>query len=994
MEHNLIIAGVGGQGILTIARGLSLAALNRGLHVKQAEVHGMSQRGGAVEAHVRIADHEIYSDTVGAGRADLIVAIEPLESLRYVQYLAPGGAVVVSTNAFVNIDDYPPIESVLDRVAQFPRHALLDMEKLARAAGSPRSANMVALGAASLYLQMDPAALEEAVAELFQAKGEKLVACNRRAFRFGRNAAAAYVDGLLRGAAPKAVRQWIDTLAPEHLAGDNPPEADAVAIEETPDRLSGAEAHAFESTLVRAYNEGRRRLYEHEVYSLVEIVGAITPPRHLFLPRGRVITRDALSRFPGERLVLKLVSPDVVHKSDVEAVAFVPNQIEAVRREIDRMVERHAAAGEVAGVLLVEYVEPEFRGFGSELFVGIRATREFGPVIAAGLGGLETEYLATRMAPGAAVAKALANHTTPERFLETFKLTAAYDVIAGQVRGHKRLVSDGELLRCFRAFINIARRFCVDRGEEGPDIGELEVNPFAFRGQRLVPLDGRGSMQTATRIPPKRPLEKAAGLLEPKSMAVVGVSSKSMNFGRIILGNVVRCGYPIDRLWVVKEGEEAIDGVRCVPSITALPQPVDLLVVATPASGLPAVVEEANASGKVRAGILISGGVGEADGAEELTQAVRDALRRGRERPDGGAVFLGPNCMGLQSRPGRYDTFFIPQRKLDTRWTAPARRVALISQSGAFIVSRLSNLSTLDPAIAVSIGNQMDLTLSDVLWTVSEREDVDAIGVYVEGFADGDGAEFVRAVKAVVARGKTVVFYKAGRTAVGRNAAAGHTASVAGDYDVCLAAAENAGALVASGFKEFEQLLEVATYLHGKKVRGDRVYAITNAGMEAVGMADAIRGPGYEVRMEPPSAELRERFAAILARHKLDRLVNLRNPLDVTPAAGDAVFAEAIELLLASEEVDALIVGGVPLTPEMKTAPDEIDEAGSLAKVVPEAFRASDKPVVFVVDAGSLYDPLANAVHEQGVPVFRSADQAVAALGRYLRSRAGASRSG
>ena len=152
MKHDIIVAGVGGQGILTIARGLSRTALDKGYSVKQAEVHGMSQRGGAVYSHVRISDKELFSDLIPAGQANMVLAVEPLEALRYVQYLRADGVVIANTNAMMNLTYYPAIEEVLDRVATHPRHVLIDMEKLARAAGSPLAANMVGLGAASLFL--------------------------------------------------------------------------------------------------------------------------------------------------------------------------------------------------------------------------------------------------------------------------------------------------------------------------------------------------------------------------------------------------------------------------------------------------------------------------------------------------------------------------------------------------------------------------------------------------------------------------------------------------------------------------------------------------------------------------------------------------------------------------------------------------------------------------------------------------------------------------
>ncbi|MEW6251195.1 MAG: acetate--CoA ligase family protein [Planctomycetota bacterium] len=827
------------------------------------------------------------------------------------------------------------------------------------------------------------------------------------------------------------MRAWIDSLSADELSRPEPPIPPTFDdITSAENRLTGAEATAFERTLLRAYEEGRRPLYEHEVYMLVELIGAISPPKYVFVPKDALLAREALEAFPGERIVLKLVSPDVVHKTEAGAVVFVPKDYDTVRREIERLFARHAQA-RVAGVLVVEFVERRAGGLGTELFVGVRATREFGPVIAAGLGGVDTEYLASKMRPGIAVAKACALDTTAEEFFELFKQTAAYDFLAGRARGHSRTVSDGELLRCFRAFISLARHFCIDRGAEGPDVAELEVNPFAFRQQRMVPLDGRGRLGPADKRPLPRPAEKVRRLLEPRAIGVLGVSSKGSNFGRIILNNIKACrgkGQRDEgtkgqrgnahggRLYVVKEGEKEIDGVPCVPNVAALPEFVDMLVVAAPAAAMPQVTREIVASGKVGAAVIIPGGAGEKEGSQELEKQIRDAIVAGRQQPDGGPVFLGPNCMGIQSRPGRYDTFFIPQAKLDTRWSAPARRVALVSQSGAFIVSRLSNLETLDPALTISLGNQIDLSVADLVQAVGERDDIDVIGVYVEGFTNMDGLDFVRAVRGATLAGKTIVFYKAGRTPSGRSAAAGHTASVAGDYDVCLAAAANAGALVVESFRDFEQLVELATALHGK-VSGERCQVksekagsattatgavspvtchlspvprlgcVSNAGFETVGMADNVVGPDYRVEMAQLGETAKSRLTEVLAKYKLDALVNVRNPLDLTPMATDAAYEECVRVMLDSPEVDAVIASLVPLTPAMLTTPEEISKAGSLVQRLPRLFAEARKPVVANIDSGSLYDPMVKALRAAGVPVFRSSDQAVRALGRYLTHR-------
>ena len=274
---------------------------------------------------------------------------------------------------------------------------------------------------------------------------------------------------------------------------------------------------------------------------------------------------------------------------------------------------------------------------------------------------------------------------------------------------------------------------------------------------------------------------------------------------------------------------------------------------------------------------------------------------------------------------------------------------------------------------------------------VGERDDIDVIGVYAEGFNNLDGLDFVRAVREVSASGKLVVFYKAGRTPSGRSAAAGHTASVAGDYDVCLAATANAGALVVESFKEFEQLVDLATALHGKSRAAfgavPRLGAVSNAGFETVGMADAVIGRNYRVEMATLSDESKQKLVQVLTGHKLGKLVNARNPLDLTPMATDQAYAECVRVVLDSPDVDAVIASLVPLTPSMLTTPDEIAKPGSLVELLPKLFAASDKPVVVNVDAGNLYEPMARALRLAGLSVFRSCDQAAHALGRYLCHR-------
>lgn len=193
MKKDIILAGVGGQGILSIAASIGMAAISSGLHLKQAEVHGMSQRGGDVHSDLRISDKEIASDLIPEGKADMVISVEPMESLRFVPMLAPGGWLVTNITPYVNIPNYPDIESVIKAVKSFPNHVALDADKIASDMGQKRSANMVILGAASLFVGIEFSELEKAVKNLFRSKGNDVVDSNIKALQAGREFAENYI---------------------------------------------------------------------------------------------------------------------------------------------------------------------------------------------------------------------------------------------------------------------------------------------------------------------------------------------------------------------------------------------------------------------------------------------------------------------------------------------------------------------------------------------------------------------------------------------------------------------------------------------------------------------------------------------------------------------------------------------------------------------------------------------------------------------------------
>ncbi|PCH70341.1 MAG: indolepyruvate oxidoreductase [Bacteroidales bacterium] len=187
MKTDMVIAGVGGQGILSIAAALGSAALDNDLYMKQAETHGMSQRGGDVQSFMRISDKPIYSDLIPKGGADIILSVEPMEALRYLPYLKKGGYVVTNSTPFINITNYPEQEKLEETIKSLPNYVLIDADRIAKEeVGSARAFNFVMLGAASPFIDVPFEYLEEGIRNIFGRKGQEVVDMNIKALHAGR----------------------------------------------------------------------------------------------------------------------------------------------------------------------------------------------------------------------------------------------------------------------------------------------------------------------------------------------------------------------------------------------------------------------------------------------------------------------------------------------------------------------------------------------------------------------------------------------------------------------------------------------------------------------------------------------------------------------------------------------------------------------------------------------------------------------------------------
>ncbi len=468
--------------------------------------------------------------------------------------------------------------------------------------------------------------------------------------------------------------------------------------------------------------------------------------------------------------------------------------------------------------------------------------------------------------------------------------------------------------------------------------------------------------------------------MAPRSIGIVGVSSGD-NPGHAILRNVLADGFSPHRITVIKPGTASLDGVRCVPDLASLPGKVDLMVVALPAAATPGFVTETVERDLAESIIVIPGGLEEKHGGEALSSRMREALAASRATPSGGPVVVGGNCLGVRSRPGGYDTLFIPRYKLPTG----SRRapIALITGSGAFAITRLSRLAPLDPRYVVTIGNQMDITAGDLLAYLGEADKrVRVFGVYVEGFARLDGLRFLEAAAKITASGRRVVLYRAGRTTAGASASAGHTAAIAGDAVVGRELARAAGVILADTPADFDDLVRVFAMLDRRPATGRRLTAASNAGSECVTIADHAA----PLDLVPFGEDTAAHLAAIFTSAGIDSVVDVHNPLDTTPIANAAMTAAVARTLLQADETDAAILGLVPMTDRLDTLPaagayaEDLAAPNAVAAELGRLWAETTKPWVCVVDAGPLYAPFADALTAQGIPVVATADAATRVL--------------
>lgn len=720
--------------------------------------------------------------------------------------------------------------------------------------------------------------------------------------------------------------------------------------------------------LTNVDSKGYKALTETEVYYLFDLFKLRTPKRKLVQKAEDV--KKIIEQFPGSRVVVKIASPEILHKTDAGAVKVV-NKSEAA----ETVAEMFAKFPKEKGVTIFEFVEHKAGTLGHELMLGVKYDEAFGHILTLGKGGTDAEEVSAALKEGKSPAIIPLSLIKEDIHIINFVNNAwIWGYLSGKVRGMKKLADASELVAWIKGIKELVESFY-----DSPwMVEELEVNPLVFGGGEFVALDGlmrfKANSVTQRQIPTDKAIES---VLEPKTVAVAGVSENKMNMGRIILQNIIKAGFKGDT-YILKDFDGEIDGVKCYKSCHDFPKKADMFVVSVPSSGVADVLTDAAQSAKVNTVVLISGGMGEKEGSEGTKAHIESIIAEGKKiNPD--FALNGGNCLGLVSNVAKVNTLFIPEKNLVPPIGKNPSKVnsAFISQSGAFVIAVLSKFENFKPDYCVTLGNQMDITVPDYVDYLADKESTDVIFTYMEGFKPGDGLRFAHSIARAKANGKKVVVYKAGRSAQGKKAVMGHTASIAGDYFITKTVLEAAGAIVLENFDDYEDSVKLLTS-YKNFPENPKLFVITNAGFEAAGMADVITKDS-RFAVPAPSQGLAKKLQDILVKNKLDAIVDVKNPIDVTPMAPDVVFVRMVELALQSGEYDAALVSPVPLTAAMQTR-DFKGEGLYLPIDLADISQRLGKPIVFCVAAGHLFDGYRIDAEKQGLAVFTCADRALNSL--------------
>ncbi len=611
-----------------------------------------------------------------------------------------------------------------------------------------------------------------------------------------------------------------------------------------------------------------------------------------------------------------------------------------------------------------------FLGHPSEALLSFNRDSSTGWVISFGIGGVQTENWSKHIKNS--VLNWPIDFFSAENAFEEFKSHFLFSLWTGKIRAINPILSENELKLFFEKIWTIPHY--LDKKE----IGFLEINPLVIdSNKQLIALDGVGK-NTATPFFNKIQTDffknQLISFFYPKTIGLIGASEKPGSIGRTILENILDSKITKNNVKIISHKHEKILGISCIKTIEELKNnPIDILIVAIPAPQVIELIEQlCTQKGGAHIVYIVSGGIGDSADHSFFGQKLNDLLLKNRINHEWTPLVLGPNGLGFIHSQLQLSTLFIPPEKLSLNWNSSAQ-TALISQSGAFLITRLSKNSKLSIKYGISIGNQIDVKIHDMLSFLAEDPTLNTFAIYAEGFNTGEINQLSQAIQKAKQYRKSVLFYKGGQTEIGQKAAAGHTGAMANDFALLKKTLKQSGALFCSTLSQFNAALQwLSCYPEQSHWKG-LISIIANAGYEAVAFSDQIDLFKTEFNFSPYSLSLEEetRLAQCLENLKMNHLVSSKLPLDLTPMANETVWIECLKTIL-NTKTQFIVLGLVPLTPMLNS--NDKNKIESFAQTIRHLANEYKKPIGLTIDCGTDYDEYKIIFLNQNLPVFDSID--------------------
>ncbi len=680
--------------------------------------------------------------------------------------------------------------------------------------------------------------------------------------------------------------------------------------------------------------------------SILKSYGIKVPPFALATTSAEAVKAAKKIGFP---LVMKVVSPQILHKTDVGGIKVGINNIQDVKDTFNEMHGRLSKkkGADISGILLEKMVPS-----GVELIVGIQNDSQFGPVIMVGLGGIMTEVMkdvAFRMLPiTTADAKSMLNELRGATLLKGFRGSKPID-------------------------INMVAKMLVNIGKIGVDnadyINSIDFNPVIvypkshFVVDAKIILNSQVIKNSISKVKPNKDhMEK---FFTPKSVALVGASSSAGKIGNSILDSLVNYDFK-GTVYPINPKADKIFGKKCYPSVADVPGNVDLVVISVDLAITPPVLEDCAKKG-VHSVVIVSGGGKELGGQRaEYESQIRELSEKHNIR------IIGPNCIGMFNAANRLDCAFQGQERMMRARLGP---VALLSQSGTMGISFLESADSFGLSKMVSYGNRSDVDEADMIWYLADDPQTRIIALYVEGF--GDGRKFINTAKKVMKeKNKPVVIWKSGRSALGAKQAASHTGSLGGANAIIMGAFKQAGIISVDSYQELVAVTKALAWQPSSV--GNRAGLCSNGAGPMIGAIDQFERLGLSL------ATVSKKTKDKMIKHfPPTYVIGSGNPADVTGGATAEDYQFTIRAHMDDPGVDILM-------PWFVFQDDPLDEV--IVDYLDKFSKKRSKPLLVGGNGGPYTQKISKLIEDRSIPVYDdlrdwcAAASALAQWGKISRS--------